>query len=968
MLQFLTRDNSDANKKSRIFFCCHPDEQELFFTAVTSEIFSTHNCAVFYCDKPAREEYEELSEEISRMQLIVVAVSRRLLLSDNYVKELILPTADRLNIPVLPIVREPGLDNIFGRVFGDSQYLDSVSEEKTAISYREKLKNYLDAIIVGDELAEKIRNAFDAYIFLSYRKKDRKYAQELMKLIHSNDFCRDIAIWYDEFLVPGENFNSAIREALEKSPLFALTVTPSLLEEGNYVMDQEYPMAVSCGKRIVPVQFVDTDKAVLESLYGGIPEVIAKSENEKLSGTLLDALKGIALRSNDTPQHDFFIGLAYLSGIDVERNPDIAVKLISSASESGLAEATKKLAQMYYSGEGVKPDADTYIRYQRRLIDQLRLQQEEEPDNDRLSYNYVSSIYELSNHLLSYARYDESISVAKEMVDACDKILASRQSEDILYAKYKILNNIGLTYYNMSRYDESLQYYSRAMEVLDLLESRDAATYKHHKSASRSNIALIHQVFGRYEEALKELLLSNETDREYYDKNPELHGINCVASYNNLGMVYYEIEKFDLSEKSYLEGIEICERHLEVNDEFASMYVVICTNAGDLYTKTRQFELSEVMYKKAETVVTALIEKGISFYENRLSQLYNQLSLLYREQGKYALASEYIGRSIKINEQTYKEEPEVYGMSLADNYNNMALICADYDRFSEALRYYQLAIDIGLDFYKKYPQTYGARLAIYYENMSVSYSKVGDRTNTYKYNLKAIDIHKKLCKENREVFLTGLAASRLNLGNNYASFRNYKKAVVQYKKSIKCYKELVKKNPDAYSMMLAVVRNQLGMSLYHMHKLHKAKKQYEEAIRISDKYGTETDTPSIANFHNNLSLVYSDEGRYVLAERELDVGFKMRQQTQVGNDTVAAQVNDFLFFNNKGNLQVRCGRYEEAEENYHAAFWYIKPLYERNPTAHADNYRIVLENLVELYTVLGRYEEVNMYREELNKM
>ena len=169
-------------------------------------------------------------------------------------------------------------------------------------------------------------------------------------------------------------------------------------------------------------------------------------------------------------------------------------------------------------------------------------------------------------------------------------------------------------------------------------------------------------------------------------------------------------------------------------------------------------------------------------------------------------------------------------------------------------------------------------------------------------------------------------------------------------------------------MMLAVVRNQLGMSLYHMHKLRKAKKQYEEAIRISDKYGTEADTPSIANFHNNLSLVYSDEGRYVLAERELDAGFKMRQETQVGNDTVVAQVNDFLFFNNKANLQVRCGRYDEAENNYHAAFWYIKPLYKNNPAAHADNYRIVLENLVELYTVLGRYEDANTYREELNMM
>ena len=50
-----------------------------------------------------------------------------------------------------------------------------------------------------------------------------------MRLIHKNEFCRDIAIWYDEFLTPGENFNDAIKEALQKSGLFVLTVTPNLV-------------------------------------------------------------------------------------------------------------------------------------------------------------------------------------------------------------------------------------------------------------------------------------------------------------------------------------------------------------------------------------------------------------------------------------------------------------------------------------------------------------------------------------------------------------------------------------------------------------------------------------------------------------------------------------------------------------------------------------------------------------------
>ena len=136
-------------------------------------------------------------------------------------------------------MQEGGLDDVFNKKFGDLQYLDKFNTDPTSIPYEEKLTKYLESVIVGDELAKKVRAAFDAYIFLSYRKKDRKYAQELMKLIHSNPLCRDIAIWYDEFLTPGEDYNRNIENALSKSKMFILVVTPCLLEESNYVMRVE---------------------------------------------------------------------------------------------------------------------------------------------------------------------------------------------------------------------------------------------------------------------------------------------------------------------------------------------------------------------------------------------------------------------------------------------------------------------------------------------------------------------------------------------------------------------------------------------------------------------------------------------------------------------------------------------------------------------------------------------------------
>lgn len=93
-----------------------------------------------------------------------------------------------------------------------------------------------------------------------------------MRLIHKNKFCRDIAIWYDEFLKPGENFNDSIKEALQKSNLFVLAVTPNLVNETNYIMTTEYPMAQQEGKPILPVELVTTDHKELAEKYEGIPK------------------------------------------------------------------------------------------------------------------------------------------------------------------------------------------------------------------------------------------------------------------------------------------------------------------------------------------------------------------------------------------------------------------------------------------------------------------------------------------------------------------------------------------------------------------------------------------------------------------------------------------------------------------------------------------------------------------------
>ena len=370
--KYKTRGNSNPQGKPRVYFCCHFEDFDKYFESVSDEILAKQNCAMWYCDEKVVRN-EDFFADLKQMQLFVMPVTTNLLCTENEALDFEFKFAIENHIPVLPLMQENGLEELFNKKCGDLQFLDKNNTDTTAISYDEKLKKYLESVLIGDELAEKIRAAFDAYVFLSYRKKDRRYAQELMRLIHKNEFCRDIAIWYDVFLAPGENFNDSIKEALQKSGLFVLAVTPNLVNEPNYIMTTEYPMARHEGKPILPAELVPTDREQLSEKYEDIPNPADAHNEAEFSEALLESIKKMAIKeSKNSPEHNFFIGLAYLGGVDVEVDYERAVALITSAAEGGLVEAADKLYDMYLNGYGVERNYDLATMWFRRKIDLVK--------------------------------------------------------------------------------------------------------------------------------------------------------------------------------------------------------------------------------------------------------------------------------------------------------------------------------------------------------------------------------------------------------------------------------------------------------------------------------------------------------------------------------------------------------------------------------------------------------------------
>ncbi len=368
---YITRGMSAPHKKQKVYFCCHPEDVSSYIERISGEILELHNCAVWYDAEPETEyEKEELEDYLLQMQMFVIPVTRKFLETDNRAKNVEFAYAVEHHIPVLPLMQEDNLVELFNEKCGQIQYLNPFERDHSAIQYKEKFSKFLSSVLVGEELADKIREAFDGYIFLSYRKKDRSYANRMMKKIHSYEICRDVAIWYDEYLIPGENFQEGIEDSLKKAHIFALVVTPNLIKEENYVMSVEYPMAQKEGKNILPIMWKDTDEYELYVKYDDIPDVISYRDGKKIEKKLNLFLKErVNKEKKEDPRQLYYIGLAYLGGIDMEINYERAQELILRAALKDYYPAMEKLAEMYRLGNGVDRDYEKAAYWQEKLVE-----------------------------------------------------------------------------------------------------------------------------------------------------------------------------------------------------------------------------------------------------------------------------------------------------------------------------------------------------------------------------------------------------------------------------------------------------------------------------------------------------------------------------------------------------------------------------------------------------------------------
>lgn len=693
-LEVKTRPNQKPEGKAKVYFACHEDDFGEYFEGITNEILGKQNCAIYYYKPGTEVSYEDRLLDLMQMQLFVFPITMRFLAEKSDALLMDFSFAKENKKAILPLMQEGGLENLFNSVCGNLQFLYKYDNDPTAISYDKKLGDFLHTVLLSDEQIQKIKDAFDAYVFLSYRKKDRQYAQKIMHLIHENEFCRDVAIWYDEFLVPGEDFNENILNAIENSELFALVVTPNL-DEPNYIEKEEYPAARRREKKILPLEAVETERKALEKRYENIPLCTKAEDRDELTKMLGEHLKNIALRSDSTPEHEFFIGLAYLAGIDVECDSDKAIEMIGSAAEGGLKDAAYKMADIYSAGVGTDKDYIKELYWREKIASIVKAEFEEDPSAEKRR-EYIAAVMKVISVCHEAGEYG---SVIEKVQSAC--------------AEFEP--------YTLSWGEEIMTDNMKVFEAQARLKTRD---------------------FTEAEKLYRELCKKYE---EKDDENFRDYALLIISCYNNLIALCRESEHYEDVVKIVERGMDLCEKAAEIfPNEALSIMASNCSNVAGVFMHVGEdcYADAKEWLENALGIETALCGGDEKRYGVDIARDYDNLGLAYMHLGDAKNAGDMFKTAKRIFDRLRKNNRELYLRDVAVNLSNLGQWYQMKKKPKEALKYYLEAIEIEEGLSRDNPEAYEIPLGRAYMSTGDAYMQMedGDLKEARKYIELSIDI------------------------------------------------------------------------------------------------------------------------------------------------------------------------------------------------------------------------------------
>ncbi|MEM9527590.1 MAG: tetratricopeptide repeat protein, partial [Bacteroidota bacterium] len=231
----------------------------------------------------------------------------------------------------------------------------------------------------------------------------------------------------------------------------------------------------------------------------------------------------------------------------------------------------------------------------------------------------------------------------------------------------KSLNNLAISYGELSRYEAAEPLYRKALEIREAIYGRESVA----ASSVLSNLASLYRRMGHYEAAEALGVEAMEIRGRVLGKKHRLYS----GSLNNLASLYVQLNQDEKALAYYRQSLEILQA---AGDTLGRNYAIALRNLGAVHFRLQNYDKAEMFFTEGRQLVLTSLGEGhyldIAFLHN--------LGLLYEKTGDQQKGLDYLSKAIEARESRGDTLSLAYVQYLL-NYAGQLFAAKIYDKAKE---------------------------------------------------------------------------------------------------------------------------------------------------------------------------------------------------------------------------------------------------------------------------------------------
>jgi two-component sensor histidine kinase/tetratricopeptide (TPR) repeat protein len=312
------------------------------------------------------------------------------------------------------------------------------------------------------------------------------------------------------------------------------------------------------------------------------------------------------------------------------------------------------------------------------------------------SLRYIGIVH---SHLGNYDEALDFFSQAQEILNEVRSYYTTPFKKEVDIKIGKLLNNIGMVYSRIGLFDIAGNYYQNALEIYtELVDSNSIAIAYNSLGIVEARQANLWEALKYFQEALD--IYSIQQNRE-----------GMAQTYNNIGGIYFQLNNWN-------EALRLYKKAHEAFKELDMSHRVAATlgNIGLTYQNLYEFD------KALDYLQQSLDIREKYNYKGEMVESYNNLGTLYIELKDYQSANDYYRKSYELASQI--GEQRIVALSLI----NIGRVTSLEGNINEAIRHTLQGLEVAREHNLKFVVSPAL------EQLAELYEKAGNYRQAYGYS------------------------------------------------------------------------------------------------------------------------------------------------------------------------------------------------------------------------------------------